>query len=463
MPASSRTSGLARRLPAWIWPSAEDPGVVHPTLLKTGLALAYSFIAMLFLPDNIYSVLRFVIHPLAVLWLLIAIPKMSGRLRFSFPFYILLLLQVWMVISMLMTQDVVAKPVITGAYLWFPLEVGMMYVLAIGLGALTPLASKYLTNFFLVLCTLSGVIAVLQALHVGPAISIANFYVYRSIEGWDNISGIRASGLASDPNTNIMSMLVAAGLIAYRSMQQRMRWFHYVMWGIFISSSFFAQHRSSMPLVGLTFVVTTLIIFRRRPVAMCTAFSVAVLAFVLAASVFKHNFAYTFETNWSSNAPQLQSRLFEENKADDVFRQFPVTGIGPSPGPESFSIRPTNEYDFKVENLYSAIRLTLGVPGNVLVLTFYVGALVLGLVYSLNRRLPRDTRVLMFMGAIGAFNLIWNGQVKVNLTEYHVMFTYLLLLALAQMAVTPRSGPRRIRVSPYLQPQDRTSDQLVRY
>src|ERR1022692_4658591 len=123
-----------RLVPSWLWPGPGDIGIEHPALTRSGLGLVYIYLALLFLPDNLYSVLRFVIHPLAVLWLGIALPKMAGRIRFAFPFYILLLLQVWMVLSMVLTQDIVSKPIVTGEYLWFPLELGVLYVLMIGLG-----------------------------------------------------------------------------------------------------------------------------------------------------------------------------------------------------------------------------------------------------------------------------------------------------------------------------------------
>ncbi len=452
-----------RLVPAWLWPDAGDAGIEHPALMRSGLGLVYVYLALLFLPDNLYSVLRFVIHPLSLVWLAMALPKMSGRIRFAFPFYALLLLQVWMVISMLATQVHVYKPITTGEYLWFPLELGMLYVLIIGLGGLMANASRYIINFFLLICTASAGIAVLQALHVGPAIAIANSYVYRSIEGWDNVEGIRASGLSSDPNTNLLSMLVAAGLIAYKSSKRQLQWYDYTMWGLFLVASFVAQHRSSMPLVALTFVVTTFILFRRRPVAIGVAFLTSIALFVLAATVFKHNFAYTFETTWSSDTPQLRGRLDEEAQAYRYFQLYPITGVGPSPAPEGFSIVPTNEFDFKVENLYYATLLTLGIPGIILLLTTYFGGLFISVANSLNRRIPRESRILMIVCAMGAVNLLWNGNVKVNVTQYHVMFTYMMLLAIGQLALTPRAASRRLRVSPYLQARDQLPNPLVPY
>ncbi|HLK14973.1 MAG TPA: O-antigen ligase family protein [Fimbriimonadaceae bacterium] len=442
---------------------AGDTGIEHPALLQAGLGLVYIFLALLFLPDNLYSVLRFVIHPLSLVWLAMALPKMSGRIRFAFPFYALLLLQVWMVISMIATQVHVYKPITTGEYLWFPLELGMLYVLVIGLGGLMPNVTRYIINFFLLICTASAGIAVLQALHVGPAISIANAYVYRSIEGWDNIEGVRASGLSNSPNSNLLSLLVAAGFIAYKSARRDLRWYDYSMWGLFLVASFVAQHRSSMPLVALTFVVTTFILFRRRPLAVGAVLVTTAVLFLVTATVFKHNFAYTFETTWSSQTPQLRSRLEEERQAYEYFKLFPITGIGPSPFPEQFSAYPTNEFDIRVENLYYAILLTLGIPGLILVLTTYGGALFISLAYSLNRRLPRDARILMIVCAMGAVNLLWNGNVMVNITQYHVMPSYMILLAIGQLALTPRAASRRLRVSPYLQARDQLPNPLVPY
>lgn len=462
--ASLSAAGKRNKAPtlAWLWPSADDTGAANPVLVKSGLLLVFAYLALVFLPDPVYSILRFVINPVALFWIALALPFMSGRLRFAFPFYVLLLLQVWMVISMLLTQDMVYKPFATGEYLWFPVEIGMIYLTVISLGALSPSAIRYAINWFLALCALSALMAMLQAAHIGPAIRVAHFYVYRSIASWDNVSGVRASGLANNPNSNVMSMIVAAGFVAWKSTRRMLRWMDYGLWGLFLVAAFVAQHRSSMPLIALTFLVTALIMFRRRPVALAGLFIGTLGLFLVTGTVLKHNFAYTFETTWSENTPQLRGRLEEERHAATYIKRFPLTGTGPNPVPENFTIYSTNEFDFKVENLYYAIGLVLGVPGVILVLTMYVGAFAIAVALALNRTLPRDTRVLMALGALGAVDLLWNGNVAVNITQYHLMFPFLLLLAVAQIAMAPRAAQRRLRVSPYLHPRGAAAGEIVR-
>ena len=458
---SIRAPRSRRLLPGWLWPAPSDRGIEHVNLVRTGLALVVCYLSLMFLPDSAYSYSRFVVHPFGLLWVGMALPKLTRPLRFAFPFVILLLLQVWMVISMVCAQQFIPKPIATGMYLWYPLEFGMVYLVTLVLGTLQPSALRYTINWLLLFCAISAGVAILQALHFGPAIRIADFYVYRSIEGWDKVAGVRASGLSTNPNVNLMSMLVAAGLIAYKTTRRNLRWYDYSMWGLFIVSSFFAQHRSSMPLVGLTFLVTLFILFQRRPIALVAVFVSSVLMLTLAATVFKHNFAYTFETAWSSSAPQLKSRFDAEDQAYEYFKLYPFTGVGPSPAPEALA-RPTSASDLQVENLYYAIMLTLGVPGLVLLLALYGSALVLAVGHSLNRLVPRDTRVLMVVCVLAVVGLIWNGNVAVNLTQFHIMCSYMVLLAIGQLQLAARGDARRLRVSPYLQTRDNPGRPLAR-
>jgi hypothetical protein len=451
-----------RLLPAWLWPAAADQGIEHINLVRTGLGLVFFYLALVFLPGSAYSYARFIVHPLGLLWVGMAITKMTRPMRFAFPFVLLLLLQVWMVVSMLSAEQSIAKPLTTGGYLWYPLEIGMVYLVTLALGTLMPGALRYVINWLLVICTASAAVAILQAAHFGPAIKLADFYVYRSIEGWDNVPGVRASGLTTNGNVNLMALLGAACFIAYKSTRRRLHWYDYTMWGLFIAASFMAQHRSSMPLVALTFVVTAFILFRKRPSALVTVFTVCLFLFAMAATAFKHNFAYTFETAWSSSTSELKYRLDQEAQAYTYFKLYPLTGIGPSPAPESVGPA-TGEFDFKVENLYYAILLTLGVPGIILVLTMYGGSFAIAAAYSLNRRLPHETRILMVVCALGAFNLLWNGNVAVNLTQFGIMAPYMVLLVVGQLALARRTEPGRKRVSAYLQGREPSANQLVRF
>ena len=100
---------------------------------------------------------------------------------------------------MIYAQTFITKPEVTGMYLWFPLEIGIPYVVATVLfGLVAPGLLRYVINLSLALCTVSGVIAILQVAHFPPAIRLADYYVYRSIR-WDNVAGIRASGLDKQP------------------------------------------------------------------------------------------------------------------------------------------------------------------------------------------------------------------------------------------------------------------------
>ena len=443
-----------RLLPAWLWPDPSDRGVEHAKVARIGLGLVFCYLAMMFLPDTVYSYARFVIHPLGILWVGLAMTKMTRRIRFAFPFVLLLLLQVWMVISMVCAEQFIPKPLTTGQYLWYPIEIGMVYLVTLVLGKLMPGAMRYVINWLLVLCTVSAAMAILQAAHFGPAIRIADYYVYRSIDNWDRVAGIRASGLNAESNANLLVLLLGAGLLAYKSTKRSLRPFEWTMWGMFIVGSFTGQHRSSMPLVGLTFLVTLAVMMRNRPVAFFGVLAGTAALFLLAFTAGKHNFAYTFETTWSMETPELKGRIDESKQAYALFLKHPITGIGPAPMAEAFGFRST-EYDFKVENLYYSTLMTLGVPGLTIVLTLYVGALAICLALYANRRLTYPTRILALVGALAAFNLLWNGNVRVNLGTMHNIFAYLALMAIVQIRLTEGSGvQRRIRVSPYLQNRD---------
>ncbi|MHB8637153.1 MAG: O-antigen ligase family protein [Fimbriimonadaceae bacterium] len=459
---TARSARSKRLLPAWLWPSAKDPGIEHINLVRMGLGLVFLYLAMMFLPDTVYAHARFVIHPLGVLWAGLAMTKMPRRFRFAFPFMLLLLLQVWMVVSMLYAEQFIPKPVTTGLYLWYPVEVGMAYLVTLTLGALMPGAMRYVINWLLVLCALSASVALLQAAHIGPAIRIADYYVYRSIDNWDNISGIRASGLNSESNANLLVLLLGAALIMYKSTKRSLRPIEWAMWGMFIVASFAGQHRSSMPLVGLTFIVTLAVMLRKRPAAFYGVLAASAALFLLAFTVGRDNFAYTFETTWSTQTPELKWRIDESEHAYAVFLHHPITGIGPSPAPEMYGPN-TGEFDFNVENLYFSLLLTVGIPGLIIVLTLYIGALAICLAHYANRRLTYPVRVMALAGALAAFNLLWNGLVRVNLGAMHNIFAYMALMAIVQITIT-ESGTirRRTRVSPLLQNRKPTGS-LVQY
>jgi hypothetical protein len=369
-----------------------------------------------------------------------------------------MLLQVWMVCSTLYTQQYISKPEISGTtslYLWYPIEIAIPYLVAIVLFGLMPGIIRYAINFFIFLCGLSAFVAILQAAHFPPAIHIADFYVYRSIEGWDNVSGIRASGLTNNPNTSVLGLMIAASLIAYKAAKRRLHWYDWTLWSMFLIAAFVAQHRSSMPIIAATFIATALVMGMRRPKIYVFLFGGAAVCLLLAMTVGKHVFSYTFETDWT-NAPELQSRVDEEKQAWAMYLKQPFFGVGPAPEAEGIARSTTKLYDYKIENLWASTLFTLGAPGFAILATMYITALVLAFTQFLNRRLPYPARVMALGGSLGAFALIVNGNAAVNITQFHIMFPYMVLMAFVQSSLFPYvSTRRRVRVSPYLQPGDR--------
>lgn len=440
--------------PTWLWLQAFDASVQYPTLVKFGLFITFVFLAMVFSPDPVYANLRYFLHPLAYFWIGLALIKAPRRIHFSLPYILLLVLQIWMVVSMVVNQTGIDKAFPSQMYLFYPLEMGTVYLLVTLLSALMPAVTRYIINFFLLLVGISAFVAMLQALHFGPAIKLADFYVYRSIEGWDAVEGIRASGICSNPNTNVMSLLVGAGLIAYKSTLRRLNWFDWSLWSLLLAASFFAQHRSSMPLIGLVFVFSVAIMGRRRPQILFALLSATAVCILVVVLFFEHSFSYTFEQPWSANAPQLVGREVQEAAAAKIFKDHEYFGIGPSPAPETLGLT-SSHYDIKVESLYYSIMLTTGYPGLAIVVSIYVGGLVLGIAFALKRDLTLANRAMAGVGAIGAFALLWNGIVAVNISLYHVMFTYMMLLGIVQATLRPLEPyKRRDRVSPYLQRRD---------
>ena len=73
-------------------------GTENPMLIKSGIGILFCFHAARCLSRTSFGRYgRFIINPIAALWVGLALIKTRSRLTFVFPYYVLLLLQVWMV------------------------------------------------------------------------------------------------------------------------------------------------------------------------------------------------------------------------------------------------------------------------------------------------------------------------------------------------------------------------------
>jgi hypothetical protein len=319
-------------------------------------------------------------------------------LRIAAPYYVLLVLHVWLVFCTLHAAATMglSRTFSIGGYFL------LMYLVSFMQGAaLASLDSRYRTwliRLIIGLAVTSAVVGLLQFVRFGPALAIAGHYNdFQDITSYDAREGIRATGLAAWPEPFATQCLGAAALIGAPLLFRRLRWFESVGVLALLAISVMPQSRTLMPsilLVGLLFALLSVFRYRVLSVVQLALVAAAFSAlFVLGGS----RLAYLKETDLQNDSNLRFRQEVAWPQAYRILEQRPLLGIGAENGlawGARFTPRTRWLEAASVDNGPLLIGAWSGYPGIFLFVAMMIAAYLSSARLALNRNAPRESRVI---------------------------------------------------------------------
>ncbi len=398
-----------------LWPSRDElVATGRPALAAWGMLSVLFQITLFFSPDSVIYYARFLNWFNAFAWAVFAFIATRKTFRLCFPIVVLLIVQVWSVATQVTAATLYGRPQMFGQHVYFSVQIAVTFFLVYGVCVVVPQARRYLANQFLGFCLVSAVFSLFQFAKIGPFVQLSRFWQVQGVENWSNILSVRPVGLTTHAITNAYTMTVAMGLLCSKWLYRKMRPLDYAAFSLLAVSAVMAQARSILPAVAFAVIVGLRMAYKsdRRAffVSMSMLIVFAVAVFVLMAD----RFGYLFQANWFRPGGSGAGRLVRWEHAAEIYRNFPLTGIGPDESLFSMGMQVDKWSGRLMESSYLAFLAMFGIPGLAMLVLGYLGSFVLSwrLYATLPNDSPRKGLALAAIVAVAALALHSTGTIS---------------------------------------------------
>lgn len=418
---------------------------IDPFLYLWGMATAYAYVVFLALPANLYFSARVYIGLGTLMWTFIAFLRHRNLPQMPIAIIGFIALQLWCVTTHIMMATNLGRgfPEVN-MYLWFILEYMIPFFFIYYLCAVFPTAKRHVINFFLLYLAIGATLSLLQFVGVAPAIAFGRIFMWAELDVWGTL---RTTGMARNPYHNALLMILGVSLVAGRWLARPPKLVDCVLLLLFFTAMIGTQSRASAPGM-LVCIVVAIVLFSRhwkdinKPVFFTGAFGVAaclLLLMVAAGRQEANPLAYfTHDRLTTFRLDRHRTRQFDA--VEDIYRYFPVTGIGSDQRTLNLQGRPKDKWGpYVVESLYVAFLAISGIPGVILLLASMFAA-----VASSSRVFFRHFKTDVYTSAAhvavfcGVTTIIFQGGFHNAMTVHGVSSTMFLMGGLAAMSWRPK-------------------------
>lgn len=428
---------------------------VDPLLYVWGMATAYAYVVFLALPIHIYFSARVYVGLGTVLWTFFAFLRHRNLPQLPIAIIGFIVLQLWCITTHLTMATSLGRgfPEIN-MYLWFIFEYMIPFFFIYYLCVIFPSGKRHVSNFVLLYLALGAAVSMLQFVGFGPAIAFGRHFMWAELDVWGTL---RTTGLARNPYHNALLMILGVSLVVGRWLARPPKMVDCLLLLLFFATMIGTQSRASVPGMLICIVVAVALFSRHwkginKPKFFLGAFGVAatlLLLMVAAGRQEANPLAYfTRERVTQFTLDRHRTRQFDV--VEDIYRRFPLTGIGPDQRTLNLQGRPQDRWGpYVVESLYMTFLAISGLVGVALLIASMFAA-VASTSRVLIGRLKTDgytsaAHVAVFCGVT---TIIFQGTFHNAMTVHGISSMLFLMGGLAAMEWKPRAKKSLIEPLP---------------
>lgn len=310
------------------------------------------------------------------LFLLVSALKGKLLLRLSAPVFLLLLMYFWGLFCSFHASLYLGREIQMGRQHWFALEHSIPFFVAATLVSQNSLMRRHLIGILFLTFSLSCVVGIFQFMRIPPFIALSRLYTYKSIDNWDSVGGLRAIGLTWHPRILSIQAIFCLAIAVDRYLKNQGNSKYLVLMVLYSTCVIASQARQFIPALVLLWLYVFYRLYKynmRTAAVMLIVLSACATVGILFAG---KRLAYTFQSTTLESDSSYNYRA-QNNwvQADNIFKQFPLTGIGPD---KDIFIGPNTDFHDKwtngklMESGYRVFLAMYGLPGLILLLTFFI-------------------------------------------------------------------------------------------
>ncbi len=302
------------------------------------------------------------------------------------------LVQIWSIFTNIYASFLTGRPINSDRSALYLIEYIIPFFLAYNLQVTNPRISGLMLSIIFFVFSLSCIVGYLQFLRIPFFFKLADYYTYKAIDNWGGVSGIRAVGLSWHPNEFCLHAMVCFGISLYRIVQGRNRTRYLAMLLFFGGAVLISGSRSGILSFILLLAVLLPYLYRLQPKIFLASLYVSLFLLLSVFLLAPRKFGYLTQSPSVSNDASYKTRTdVRWQQAYDIYRDFPITGIGPDQS-LTFGLGGTDKFVPKGETMESMYMLYLachGIIGLILVVALFA-LLLFDLLRNIYFR-PRDS------------------------------------------------------------------------
>lgn len=344
-------------------------------LQKLGLFSVFLYCVYWSLPGSVTSQLRVGYLTLNALYLFISALRGKLPLRLSPSVFLLLLIYFWGVFCSFYANLTLGREIEMGRVYWYAVEHAVPFFVASSLVSQNSLMRRHILGLLFITFSISCVVGILQFMRIPPFIALSRLYTYKAIDNWDSVGGLRAIGLTWHPRIFSIQAIFCLAIAVDRFVKSQGKSKYLVLMVMFSTCVIASQARQFIPALALLWIYVFIKLYRYNirsaALMLIILFACAVVGILFAGK----RLAYSFQSTTLSSDASYNYRA-EHNwiQADNIVKQFPLTGIGPD---KVMFLGPNSDFHDKwtdgklMESAYRVFVAMYGLPGLVLLLVFF--------------------------------------------------------------------------------------------
>ncbi|HVL37960.1 MAG TPA: O-antigen ligase family protein, partial [Fimbriimonadaceae bacterium] len=285
-----------------------------------------------------------------------------------------------------------------------------------------------------------------------PALALAKYYTYKSIDNWDGKVGVRAIGLTFHPRELAFQAIVCFSLIGGMAFVRKLHRWELASLILLSGVMLFTQARGFYPVLVVMWIVVGIPMLRNDRSTILRVVTIGITLFLLAITIAPNRFGYMRQ---STSLEQDTSYQFREEgpwkQLDKIYEERPWTGIGP----DSMLFLGQGYKDPKfgthmiMESAYRVFLAMYGLPGLFLLIVGLGGTIVVCALVAFNRRENDVRRCIAATGIVVAAALAINGHATNTFDGYMQLPAAMLIAGLAMRTRQEEAELQRRRHGSY--------------
>lgn len=336
----------------------------------------WAYLIWWIVPAVMLPTARIVASAIALTWCFIAYVSGQAKLKLNIVIVFALLFQTWSIVTAIIASYTAARPLGLGRSDLFWLEYLLPFLTANALLYVDPDAKRKMIKGIVLVFGVSSFVAWMQFFKIPPGSAIAKVYTYKDIDFWDGTVGLRAVGLTFHPGILAAQSLFAFALLLPSLYSTTIKRSTLLLLFFFSGSVVFSQARTMLPVLFAAWLIALVILVRHHAKLVAALIVVGSILLFVAMLFGQNRLGYMLQSSSVEEDPSYQFRAnVIWSQLDPIARDFPVTGIGPSPG-LFLGTGPEDKWVTQGRVMESAYRLFMALYG-------LVGLALLLIAYSL--------------------------------------------------------------------------------